>query len=169
MAALAAIGDGVELGLDAGGMLAQRGLVGDVAQRATDRAGTEQRALRAAQGLNPVQVVKVEIRRKQGERNHALVKIDADLLLHARLVAHDLTRRYATDRDLALARPEILDREAGDIARNVLEAIRTGALNIRLGLGIQGEGNVLDRLFAFGRGHDDDFRVIALRKSRHRQ
>ena len=54
-----------------------------------------------------------------GERNDRLVEIDADLLLDARLVADDLPGRDAAHRDLALAKPEVLDGEAGDVHRHV--------------------------------------------------
>ena len=79
-------------------------LVGDVAHRAGQRAGAEQRALRTAQHLDAVDVEEVEVRREERQRDHRLVEVDADLLLHARLVAHDLAGGDAAHRDLALAR-----------------------------------------------------------------
>ena len=62
----------------------------------------------------------------------AFVEIDADLLLDARLVADDLAGGDAADRDLALAGAEVLDGEAGDVAADVLERLRIGALDVLL-------------------------------------
>ena len=60
------------------------------------------------------------------------VEIDADLLLHARLVAGDLAGGDAAHRNLALARPEVLDGEARDVAADVLDRLRVGALDVFL-------------------------------------
>src|SRR6185369_11689171 len=65
-------------------------LVGDVTDRATDRSGPEEGTLRPAQRLNAVQIEQVEVRREQRKRNDAFIEVDADLLLHARLVTYDL-------------------------------------------------------------------------------
>ena len=70
-------------------------LVGDVADRAADAARAEQGALRAAKRLDAVQVEQIEVRREQRERSDRFVEIDADLFLHARLVAGDLAGRDA--------------------------------------------------------------------------
>ena len=72
------------------------------------------------------------------------VEVDADLLLDAGLVADDLAGGDAADRDLALARPEVLDGEAGDVAADVLDGAGVGALDVLLGLGVDREGHVLD-------------------------
>ena len=74
----------------------------------------------------------------------AFVEIDADLFLDARLVADDLAGGDAADRHLALARPEVLDREAGDVAADVLDRRGIGALDVFLGLRVDREGHVLD-------------------------
>ena len=107
-------------------------LVGDVAKRAADRARAEQGALRAAQCFDAVQVEQVEVRVEQRQGNDRLVEIDADLFLHARLVADDLAGRHAADRHLALARPEVLDGEAGDVAADILDRAGVGALDVLL-------------------------------------
>jgi outer membrane receptor protein involved in Fe transport len=62
--------------------------------------------------------------------------------------------------DLALARPEILDGEAGDVARQALQIGGARALDVRLGLRIDREGNVLKVLRAQGRGHHDLLLVL---------
>ena len=131
------------------------GLVGDVADGAADRPGPEQGALRAAQGFDAVEVEQIDVRREQRQRDHAFVEIDADLLLHARLVAGDLPGGDAADRDLALARAEILDGQAGDVAADVLERRGVGALDVLFGLRVDREGHVLDGRCALGRGDDD--------------
>src|SRR5690606_5103708 len=75
----------------------------DVAQRAGQRAGTEQRTLWSAQHLETLQIEQLQIRREQCNRDRRLVEVDADLLLHARLIANNLSGADATDRDLALS------------------------------------------------------------------
>src|SRR6185503_2590327 len=65
-------------------------LVGDVADGARERSGTEERALRSAQHLDAVGVEQIEIGREERERDDRLVEVDADLLLDAGLIADDL-------------------------------------------------------------------------------
>ncbi len=91
--------------------------------RAADAARAEQRALRTAQRFDAVEVEQVEVGREQRQRDRRFVEIDADLFLDARLVAGDLAGGDAADRDLALARPEILDGEPGDVAADVLDRL----------------------------------------------
>ena len=133
----------VDVGLDQPFGLAEFGLVGDVADRPADAARSEQSALRPAQRLDAVEVEQVEVRREQRQRDDALVEVDADLLLHARLVADDLAGRDTAHRNLALPRPEILYGKPGDVAADVLECDRVGALYVGLGLGVDREGHVL--------------------------
>ena len=52
-----------------------------------------------------------------------LVEVDADLLLDARLVAHDLAGRDAAHRDLALAGAEVLHGEAADVGGDALDVL----------------------------------------------
>ena len=111
--------------------------------------------MRAAQRLDAVEVEQVEIGREQRQRNHAFVEVDADLFLHARLVADDLAGGNAAHRHLALARPEVLHREAGNVAADVLDRLGIGALDVFLRLRVDREGHVLDRRCALGRGDDD--------------
>ena len=65
-------------------------LVGDVAHGAADGAGAEQRALRAAQGFHALDVIEVQVRGEERDRNRRVVQVDADLFLDAGLVTHDL-------------------------------------------------------------------------------
>ena len=64
--------------LDGAAELADLGLRGDVAQRARDRAGAEQRALRAAQHFEALEVEQIEVGREQRDGDRRLVEIDAD-------------------------------------------------------------------------------------------
>ena len=58
-----------------------------------------------------------------------------------------------------MARPEVLDGEAGNVPADVLDARRVGALNVLLGLRIDRERHVLNPGRTLGRG-DDDFLLI---------
>ena len=158
--------DEVGIGLDHPLGAAERGLVGDVADGAADRPRTEQRALRAAQRLDAVQVEKIEVGGEQRQRDDRLVEVDADLLLHAGLVADDLASRDPADRDLALARTEILHGEARDVARQILDPGRAGALDVGLRLRVDRKGHVDQALLALLRGDDD--RVLVRRRARRR-
>ena len=151
----AAPADEVDVALDHRLVAADGRLVGDVAQRAADATRTEQRALRPAQRLHAIEVEEVDVGREQRQRDDAFIKVDADLFLHARLVADDLAGGDAAHRHLALARPEVLDRQARDVAREVFDRGRVGALDVGLGLRIDREGNVLQVHRALGRGDDD--------------
>ncbi len=162
MAALAAIRQRVEIGFDlAVGAALEVRLVGDEAHGTAHGTGAEQRALRAAQRFDAVEVEEVEVRGKQRQRNHRLVQVHADLLLHARLVADDLTGGHAADGDLALARAEVLDGEAGDVARQILEREHVVAFYRLLGLGVDGERQVLHRGLTLGGGNQDFFNLGA--------
>ena len=120
------------------------GLIGDVANGAADTARPEQRPLRPAQGLDPVEVVQIEVGSEQRDGRHRFIEVRADLFLHARLIAGDLAGGDTADRHLALARPEVLNREAGNVAAEVFERLRVSALDILLGLRVDRERNVLD-------------------------
>ena len=135
------------------------GLIGNVADRTADTTRTEQRPLRSAERLDAVEIEQIEVRREERKRNHALVEIDADLLLDPGLVAHDLAGRDAAHRNLALARTEVLHRQARDIARDVLEIVRSRFLDVFLRLRIDRERHVLDRRVALGSGDDDDIGI----------
>jgi hypothetical protein len=119
-----------------------------------------------AQSLDAVEVEQVDVGREERQGDDALVEIDADLLLHSRLVADDLAGGDAAHRHLALARPEILDREAGDVAGQVLDRRRARPLDVGFALRVDREGNVLHRRCAPG-GGDDDL-VVPLRFLRAR-
>jgi hypothetical protein len=60
------------------------------------------------------------------------------------------------------ARPEILDRQAGDVARKILDRRGAGALDVFLRLGVDREGNFEQGLLALGRGHDDRVHRLGL-------
>src|SRR5262249_2044150 len=94
---------------------AHLGLVRYVANGPGQRTGAEQGALRTARPLDAIRVEEIEVRRKERERDDRLVEVDSDLLLHARLVAHDLPGRDAAHRHLTLARSEVLHRESADV------------------------------------------------------
>src|SRR4030095_13570551 len=89
--------------------------------RPADRTRAKERALRAAQRLNAVQVVQVDVGCEERQRDDGLVEIDADLLLHAGLVAHDLSGRHSAHGALALAWTEVLDGETGYVPRQLLD------------------------------------------------
>ena len=105
-------------------------LVGDVADRAADGPRTEQRALRPPQRFHAVEIEQVEVGREQRQRDDAFVEVDADLFLHSGLVADDLARRNAADRHLALPGAEVLHRQVGDVAADVLDRLRIRALDV---------------------------------------
>jgi hypothetical protein len=84
-----------------------------------------------------------------------VVEIRANLFLHAWLVSRDLARRRTAHRDLALAGPEILHGEAGDVCGNRLDALRPSLAKHRCGRRSDGEGNVEQLLLAESRRHDD--------------
>ena len=129
-------------------------LVRDVAHRAGERARSKQGALRAAQDLDAGHVEQVEVRGEQRQRDDRLVEVDADLLLDARLVAHDLSGRDAAHRDLALAGTEVLNGEPGDVGGYVLDA--SGAVAERLLCGCDHrEGHRLEVLLALAGGDRD--------------
>ena len=130
-------------------------LIGDVADRARQRARAEQRALRAAQHLDAIGVEEIEIGREERERDDRLVEVDADLLLHARLVPDDLSRRDAAHRNLALARPEVLHGKARDVCRDAFEILDAARAQELLGRGGDREGHIQHRLLALRRGDGD--------------
>ncbi len=153
--AAAAIVDAVEIGFDGGAECVVIGLVGDVTNRTRQRAGTVQGALRPAQHLDAVHVEQVDVRREQRQRDHRFVQVDADLLLDAGLVAHDLAGRGAADGDLALAGAEILHRKRGHGAGYVLQADDAAFAHLLFGAGGNRKRNVLQGLRAFARRHRD--------------
>ena len=113
------------------------------------------------------QVEEVDVGREERQRDHRFVEVDADLLLDARLVAHDLAGGDAAHGDLALAGAEVLDGEAGDVRGDVFD--RFGAEVAQLLFGRRGDRDrhVLHGLLALTRG-DDHFLVrasAALRRS----
>ena len=153
-----AVGHRIDVEFDIAFELVGVRLVGDVANRAADRTRAEQRALRATQRLDAVEVIKVEVRREQRQRDHRLVEIHADLLLDARLVANNLAGRYAADRDLALARTQVLDREARHVTRQFLEICRARALDVLRRLCVDRERHILDRALTLRRRDRDFFK-----------
>ena len=58
-------------------------------------------------------------------------------------VAVDLARRNSADADLALSRAEVLHRQAGDVARHVLDVVRTRGAERLFGTCADREWNVL--------------------------
>ena len=118
-------GAAIELGSPARDV--QLGLIGDVPDGARLRAGTEEGPLRTAQHLHAIRIEQVDIRREQRKGDHRLVEVDADLLLDARLVAHDLAGRQAADGDLALARSEVLNGEPAHVRRDAFEVFDAAA------------------------------------------
>ena len=69
-------------------------------------------------------------------------------------VAHDLAGGDAAHGDLTLSRPEVLDRQASHVSRQIFECDRAGPLDVFLRLGVDGERHVLDRRIALGGGDD---------------
>ena len=66
--------------------------------------------------------------------------------------------RYAAHRDLALAGPQVLDREAGDVGRDVLDALGAAVAERLLRGRDHREGHRLEVLLALARGdRDRDF------------
>ena len=84
------------------------GWLRDVADRARQRAEPNSVPCGPRSTSTRLDVEEVEVRREQRERDDRLVEVDADLLLHAGLVAHDLAGRDAAHGDLALAGAEVL-------------------------------------------------------------
>ena len=161
MIAKVAFLDRVDVGLDHAFGHAELGLIGDVTDGPADAARSEQSALRTTKCLDAIEVEQVEVGSEQRKRDDAFVEVDADLFLDARLVTNDLAGRDTADRNLALARPEILNGQTRDIAADVLDRLRVAALNVCLRLGVDREWDVLDRRSPLGRG-DDDFRRIVI-------
>ncbi len=124
---------------------ADLGRVGDVAHRAGERAGAEEGALRPAQHLDARHVEKVDVGGEEGKRDHRFVEVDADLLLDAGLVAHDLAGGDAAHRHLALAGAEVLHHEAGDVGGDVLEGGGAAVAQVLLGRRGDREGHLGDR------------------------
>ena len=131
--------------------------IGDIADGARQRARAEQRALGAAQHFDAVQVEQVEVRGEQRHGDDAFVQIDADLLLHARLIADDLAGGDAADGDLALPGAEVLDGKAGDGARQVLDVGNAAVADGLFALRADGEGHIDQGFFAFACGDDQFF------------
>src|SRR5690606_19906471 len=121
MAAFATAIDHVHLRFDGAFEHVEVRLIGDVANRAADIARTEQRALRPAQWFDAVEIVEIEVWREQRQRDDRVIEIDADLLFHTRLVAHDLTGGNAAQRNLALTWAKVLHGHAGDVAAQIFE------------------------------------------------
>ena len=134
---------------------AQLRLVGDVANRARQRAGAEQCALRPAQHLDAFRVEQIEVGREERQRDDRFVEVDANLLLHAGLIAHDLTGGDATDGHLTLPGPEVLHRQPGDVRRHALDVLDAASAQHLLGGRRDRERHVEDRLLALG-GRDGD-------------
>jgi hypothetical protein len=126
-------------------------LVADVAHRARERARSEQRPLRAAQHFDARHVEQIDVGREERERDHRFVEVDADLLLHSGLVAHDLAGGDAAHGDLTLPRPEVLHREAGDVRGDVFDVLGAAVAQLRFGRRGDGHRHVLHRLLALSR------------------
>ncbi len=116
----------------------------------------------AAEDLDAVGVEKIEVRREQGHRDQRLVEIDADLLLDARLVARDLSRGHAAHRHLALARAQVLHREAAHVRRYVLDVGGPAHAERLFSRGCHGEGNLPDQVLALHGGDRDLLREVRL-------
>ena len=123
--------------------------------------------MRPAKRLHAIEIEKIEVRRKQGQRYHRFIQIHTHLLFYARLVTNDLAGRYATNGNLTLARTEILDGQPGDVSCQTLKVGRTQALNFSLCLRVNGKRHVLNRRFTLGRC-DNDFFNDRLREHRTR-
>ena len=101
--------------------------------------------------------IEIEVGREQRHRDRRLIEVDADRLLHARLIAHHLAGADAADRDLALARSQIRDVEAGDIARDVDDVGRARLFDVLVGHRGNRERHFLQRGSALLRRDDDHF------------
>ena len=100
-----AVGEPVDLAFDAGGEVVRVRLVGDQPQRAGERAGPEQGALRAGKRLHPGHVVDVQIDAVGDRGQRHFVDIDAGRRLGADVQAV-AAAGDATEVDLRLAGPE---------------------------------------------------------------
>ncbi len=135
-------------------VLLSSGGIGDVTHGAGERARAEEGALRAAQHLDAGEVEEVDVGGEQRQRDHRLVEVDADLLLDARLVAHDLPRGDAAHGHLALAGAEVLHREAGDVGSDVLELVGAAVAQLLLAGSGDRRRHLLHRLLAQLAGGD---------------
>ena len=84
-----------------------------------------------------------------------LVEVDADLLLDAGLVAHDLAGGDAAHGDLALAGAEVLHGEAGDVRGDVFDVLGAALAQRLFGRGRDRERHVEQRLLALAGGDGD--------------
>ena len=130
-------------------------LIGDVANGPGQRAGSEQRSLWSPQHLDTTGVEQIDIRREERQRHDRLVEVDTDLFLHAGLVAHDLAGRDTAHRDLALARPEILNRQPDHVHGHVFDIFDAANPQHFFGRRRNRERHVEQRLLALRRGDSD--------------
>src|SRR4029450_10083120 len=94
------------------------------------------------------QVEHVEVVCEEGERDHGVVEVDPDLLLHSRLVAHDLSGRHPAHGHLALAGAQILHGEAAHVGRDALDVLDPAVAEVLLAGSDHGERRVVDGLLA---------------------
>src|ERR1700730_5898621 len=107
-------------------------LGGDIADGASFGSGSEQCSLRSAQHFDTIEIEKLQVGRKQGDRDGRLVEIDADLFLHSWLMANDLTRADAANRNLTLPGAQVGNGQARDIAREIGDVTRPGIADLFL-------------------------------------
>ena len=157
-AADTALAELVEIEIISGRELARIGFVGDQADRAGERTGAVERALRSRQRLDAGQVIGVDVEHRADRRDRDLVDIDADR--RQRTAGQvDAAGRDATDRDVRLRRAVGLEADARQQLGIVVEI---ADLVLREGLGAQrleADRYLLDALAALRRG-DDDLAVI---------
>jgi hypothetical protein len=142
--------------------------VGDEAHRAAHRAGAEQRALRALENFDALQVVQLDVRLivaaaiETQARDHSFVIVQTD---------SGLARgRNAADDDLIVAHTPVVDLNGRIQAREALQGERLALANRVAADRGDGSGRVLQVRLSLGRGDDDllDDRLLCHDDSRRR-
>ncbi len=150
----AAVADAVELQPVAGGEAGGVGLVGDDAQRAGLRTGAVQRALRAGQRLDAVDVVDVDVQRALDGGDRLFVQVHAHAGQRAGVVAV-AAAGHAAHVDLREARARGLVRHAGQVLHVVVEVGDVEVLQLFRPQHLDADRHFLQVLHALLRGHRD--------------
>ena len=154
LATLAAVGDGVDLAVDAAFGGVQLGLVGDDADRARLARRAVKCPLRTGETLDPRNVVDMDVERAADRRDWLLVEIGADRRERARMIAVAAggNAAHVDDGDAGL---QGLEADRGELLGILLE-IRDVELVEPLGADcLDRQWNLGEILFAFLRGDDD--------------
>ena len=130
------------------------GLVGDDPDRARLRARTEQRALRARQCLDALDVVDVHVECATDRGDRLLVEVDADARQRGRVVAVAAARDAAHVHERA-ARAVRLERHARQVLREVVEPHDVELVEALRAECLDRQRHVLQALLALLRGDHD--------------